>query len=308
MKNSRSSHECNTDIIEKIIGDNIVDETDEYTDSTRNIKVDREVFEWARLRLLDTKLVDELLSPNEASAVAAHFRMNYPETVQLLTDTQLTRLVANTPISTLATANHTLGNELPDDLLYQKGTPSDTCTLILGGKVTVLVGAENFRSDLSSWAVMGISALEKSDFCPDFTAFVSDGPCRCLRLTRAAFAAAVDASTIEKSTIWSSPVLPPSPTLVASRRDELLARLSSTDDMDNAVAVKADEGPAVVVEADESPADDSPAVVVEADESPALVFEADEIPAVVVESSHQSPSVVVQASDESEVDETSSRP
>jgi len=189
------------DIIEKIIGDTIVDETDEYVDSTRRIKVDRaENFEWARLRLLDAKIVDELLSPDEVKAVTAHLRMNYASTVQLLTDNQLFRLVATTPVSYLETAKHELGNKLPDDLLYKKGEPSDICTLILSGKVTILVGAEDFRSDLSSWSVLGKAALDQPEFCPDFTAFVSDGPCRCLRISHSAFATAVDSSAVERTT------------------------------------------------------------------------------------------------------------
>lgn len=188
------------DIIEKIIGDTIVDETDEYVDSTRSVKVQRaENFEWARLRLLDAKIVDELLSPEEVKAVTAHLRVNYPSTVQLLTDNQLTRLVSTTPVSNMETAQQTVGKKIPDDLLYKKGEPSDTCTLILSGKVTILVGAEDFRSDLTSWAVLGKSALEQVEYIPDFTAFVSDGPCRCLRFTRKDFAIAVDSSAIERT-------------------------------------------------------------------------------------------------------------
>jgi hypothetical protein len=160
--------------------------------------------------------------------------MNYSSAVALLTDKQLTRLVANTPVSKLETAKHELGRELPDDLLYKKGTPSDVCTLILGGKVTVLVGAENFRSDLSSWAVMGISVFEQSEFCPDFTAFVSDGPCRCLRLTRAAFVAAVDASAVEK-TAADGHLGDASSNDAPNRRESLLARLSNSETHDNPI-------------------------------------------------------------------------
>lgn len=245
------------DIIEKIIGDNIVDETDEYVDSAGDVKVNRgEGFEWARLRLLDTKIVDQLLSSSEVKAVTAHFRMNYSKTVALLTDTQLERLVSTTPVMTLETAKQEIGEGLPKELLYEKGTASDTCTLILGGKVTVLVGAENFRSDLSSWAVMGISALERSDFCPDFSAFVSDGPCRCLRLTHASFVAAVDASAIERTSIegkllqkrtslrsindnisaGGGDTLSTTSSLeVPNRREKLLARLLKQESIENPI-------------------------------------------------------------------------
>ena len=195
-----------------------MDETDEYVDRTGTIKVQRdETFEWARLRLLDAKIVDELLSPSEAKAVAAHFRMNYPSTFELLTDSQLDRLVSITPVTTMETAKRELGKIIPDDLLYKKGTSSDTCTLILSGKVTIVVGDEDFRSDLSSWSVLGRSALEKAHFSPDFTAYVSDGPCRCLRITHSAFVSAVDASAIERTATESKMIhLNPPPSTLAN--------------------------------------------------------------------------------------------
>ena len=187
------------DIIEKILGDTIVDETDAFSDGQQMIKVKRaESFEWARLRLLDSKIVDGSLSPSEVQAVTAHLRMNFSESVKLLTDTQLSRLVSTTTVSTLSTANQKLGEALPEELLYEKGVPSDLFTLILSGKVTVLVGEENFRSDLSPWSVLGKAAFENPTFVPDYSAFVSDGPCRCLRFTHTAFVEAVDASALER--------------------------------------------------------------------------------------------------------------
>jgi len=187
------------DIIEKIIGDTIVDETDAFSDGAQKIKVQRaESFEWARLRLLDSKIVDSSLSESEVQAVTAHLRMNYPESVKLLTDAQLQRLVANTQVSLLPTAEREVGKEFPNDLLYKKGESSNECILILGGKVTILVGSENFRSDVSAWSILGKAALENRDDVPDFTAYVSDGPCKCLRFKRTTFADAVDASTIER--------------------------------------------------------------------------------------------------------------
>eukprot|EP00934_Nitzschia_sp_Nitz4_P000666 Nitzschia sp. Nitz4//scaffold112_size70979//48852//51327//NITZ4_005908-RA/size70979-augustus-gene-0.87-mRNA-1//1//CDS//3329533283//666//frame0 len=188
------------DIIEKIIGDSIVDETDAFVDNAHEIKVQRaETFEWARLRLLDTKIVDQLLSPSEVQAVTAHFRMNYSESVKLLTDSQLARLVATTPVSVLDAAHRDVGEGTPKDLLYCKGEPCDVFTLVLSGRVTVLVGSEDFRSDLTAWSVLGKPALERPSFIPDFSAYVSDGPCRCLRITYNAFAAAVDASALERN-------------------------------------------------------------------------------------------------------------
>lgn len=196
------------DIIEKIIGDSIVDETDAFMDNSQKIKVERaESFEWARLRLLDSKIIDGTLSESEVQAVTAHLRMNYSSSVTLLTDFQLRRLVSTTPVSQLATAEREVGKEIPDVLLYEKNKPSDECFLILSGKVTILVGSESFRSELSAWSVLGRAALENTSFTPDFTAYVSDGPCKCLRFKYKAFVEAVDASAIERQ-IADTPEIP----------------------------------------------------------------------------------------------------
>ncbi len=187
------------DIVERIIGDSIVDETDAFVDRDQRIKVERgETFEWARLRLLDTKIVDEMLSASEIGAVTAHLKTNHSKPFGLLTDSQLTRLVSSTAVTTLPTATQELDKELPNDLLYEKNVPNDTFTLILSGKVTIFVGSENFRSDISSWSVLGGKSLEDKQWAPDYSAFVSDGPCRFIQINRDAFVEAADASVFER--------------------------------------------------------------------------------------------------------------
>ena len=191
-----------TDIIEEILGDEIVDETDAFVDGSHAVKVDRaEGFEMAKLRLLGSKIGEERLSYTETRAITAHLMANYPHAVDLLTEHQVERLVAETAVTVLPTATRELGKYLPDDLMYEKGTPSDVCTLILSGKVTVIAGADNIRTDVSSWTLLGISALRNPDFKPDFTAFVCNGPCRCLQFTRENFCYALDASASERHAI-----------------------------------------------------------------------------------------------------------
>jgi len=73
------------DIIEVILGDEIVDETDAWVDGENTAKVDRiSDFDWAKLRLLDAKIVDETLSQEEVRAISAHLRMNHTSAVELL--------------------------------------------------------------------------------------------------------------------------------------------------------------------------------------------------------------------------------
>jgi hypothetical protein len=82
------------DIIEEILGHEIVDETDAFVDGSHAVKVDRtEGFEMAKLRLLGSKMGEEKLTYIEAKAVTSHLLSNYPHAVDLLTEHQVERLV-----------------------------------------------------------------------------------------------------------------------------------------------------------------------------------------------------------------------
>jgi len=219
------------DIIEEIIGEEILDETDAWVDGNHRKRVlrsgdddmddddydgdmnnnptVRKGFDWARLRLLDDNIVDQKLSEEEVRAVGAHLRTNYSHAVEALSARQLPRMIAATPVVELPLApTRELGQLVPTstNLLYEKGVVSDVCTLILGGKVTVVAGVDNFRSDVSSWTVLGAGALgggkNGEGYVPDFSAYVSgSGPCRCLRFSRKIFGAAADASVLEGSVV-----------------------------------------------------------------------------------------------------------
>ena len=188
------------DIIEVILGDDIVDETDAWVDVDHTQKVNRDsAFDWAKLRLLDAKIVDETLSEDEVRVVAAHLRQNYTDTVKNISDKQLLRMISATPVTELLEVEKEPGNHLPPPakLLYEKNVQSSVCTLVLQGRITALAGNECFRSDMSSWSVIAIGALTQDNYCPDFSAYVSSGPCRCLQFKKEIFQAACDASALE---------------------------------------------------------------------------------------------------------------
>lgn len=232
------------DILELILGDEIVDETDELVDvndpnsavaayiegeeneegqdSPRHINSYRSggasvrSVDWqARLRLLDERLVDEHLSPEEVRAVAAHLKTNYPSAVELISDRQLKELLSTTPVSELPPAEtcHTAScndddfSGVPEDkaeLLYERGVPADFCTIVLSGKIMVMSGADRFRSDVSNWGVLATRAMIDPSYVPDFTAWVlpssnQAGGCRCVKIDRSSFAGAVDNTAIEKT-------------------------------------------------------------------------------------------------------------
>jgi metal transporter CNNM len=184
------------DIVEEILGHEIVDETDAFVDGTHRETVVRgEAFEWAKLRLLGSKIVDQKLTYTETKAITAHLLANYPKAVSPLTEDQLHYLVSEAVITVFPAATREIGQELPQDLLYEKGVRTNVCTLILSGKVTVITGADEFRTDVSFWTLLGISSLHDPQYEPDFTAFVCKGPCKCLQFSRENFTAALAIQT-----------------------------------------------------------------------------------------------------------------
>lgn len=56
--------------------------------------------------------------------------------------------------------------------MYRRGIRTDKFLLVLGGRVELLVGSENFRSKLQSFNYIGEEALTKPFFVPDFSAVV----------------------------------------------------------------------------------------------------------------------------------------
>jgi len=257
------------DIIEMILGDEIVDETDELIDvNDPNSAVERNdtgeyivgsvekgiggrespvlvgggvsdrgsarVIDWeSRLRLLDERLVDEHLAPEEVRAVAAHLKTNYAKAVDLISDKQLKDLLSLVPVTEICPASSCAtedgpgndGSGVPSDsaeLIYERGVKADFCTVVLSGKIVVLSGADRFRSNVSNWGVLASRALTDPEYVPDFSAWVlpnqnSSGGCRCVKLDKRSFDAAVDNTAVErtdpnKALAMSALVTTPTPT------------------------------------------------------------------------------------------------
>jgi metal transporter CNNM len=223
------------DIIEIILGDDIIDETDAHVDDAEALEsahprndvgeyiggfieagVGKRAVDWeSRLRLLDERLVDKHLSYDEVFAVAAHLKTNYSKAFELISDTQLRELLSLVPVSEFAPASSCTtisggddeSSGMPTDsaeLIYKRGASADFCTVVLSGKIVVMSGADRFKSDVSSWGVLASRALTDPDYVPDFSAWVPPsqntlGGCRCIKLDRKSFWDAVDNTALERT-------------------------------------------------------------------------------------------------------------
>jgi len=183
------------DIIEVILGDEIYDETD--ADLTNGIESNQIAFDFEKLRSLDMNQGKKTLQLSERKAVVAYFRAHYNHVVSQLSDRMLEMMIATTAVMEFDDDAADSNEVSEKNKIYQEGIPSDTCTLILSGTVTVLVGKEKFRSEMGPWSVLAATALTDNEYTPDYSAFISSRG-RCLRINRETFLAAQAASVEEQ--------------------------------------------------------------------------------------------------------------
>lgn len=188
------------DILEEIIGDEIVDETDIYLDDplSGNRVLTRGEFDYDKLRLLDSgRLEYDKLHPNEAAAIGSYLSNNVSELQYdangrpcAFTDEDAERLLSGCPVLDLKKSSVT-DNPSSQDMLYSIGQEANYMILVITGHATVLAGRNNFRSQEGPWSVLGAESLASDQpFIPDFSAYITTGDLRCLKVTREAFAQA----------------------------------------------------------------------------------------------------------------------
>ncbi|CAM9396109.1 unnamed protein product [Scytosiphon promiscuus] len=179
------------DIIEEILGDEIVDETDAFVDVQNQLPVQRREFDMSRLQLLNANADKAMLSTDEAKAVASHLIANVPQQFEGVNVSHVESIIAASPVVEVNKGDKHMGRAepAPAEVLYRRGRTSTMCTLILTGKVVVLAGRDGFRSDAGPWTVLGADALVEDEgaYKPDFSAHAGSERLRCVRISKASF-------------------------------------------------------------------------------------------------------------------------
>eukprot|EP00752_Nemacystus_decipiens_P008951 g7992.t1 len=131
------------DIIEEILGDEIVDETDAFVDVENQLPVQRREFDMSRLQLLNANADKSVLSTDEAKAVASHLMTNVPQ-FGGVNMSHVESIIAASPVVEVNKEDKHMGRAepAPAEVLYRRGRTSTMCTLILTGKVVVLAGRD----------------------------------------------------------------------------------------------------------------------------------------------------------------------
>ena len=202
------------DVIEEIIQDEIVDETDNAIDVNKPLQTrirhtmrSRDISKFFEALNSDHNS-SNVLSPQEQQAVMAFLQMNVEEFKQLSQYTAVfKKLIATAKVideddNDFSVISGPGGDDTEGQVLYSRGVPSSMFTLIMQGKVVIHAGSESFESELGPWSTLGNKALacdESNPYVPDFYATVS-GDCRLLTIDRTEYRAALIAAKIDHVT------------------------------------------------------------------------------------------------------------
>ena len=186
------------DIVEEILGDEIIDETDVFVDVDNHVKVaGRSDFDFTKLRRLDAEFVDERLSPEEVQAVTSHLLTNVKALRRSTTldRDEMAQLVRRSRVVEIRRKSKSPHSDKihAQDRIYVRGEAASYATLVLNGKLSVLAGVDGFRAEAGPWTVLGADALvsDEGSFVPDFSAHVATDSVRCVHVTRAEYERAI---------------------------------------------------------------------------------------------------------------------
>mmetsp|Transcript_18208 Transcript_18208/g.42588 ORF Transcript_18208/g.42588 Transcript_18208/m.42588 type:complete len:638 (+) Transcript_18208:121-2034(+) len=181
------------DVMEEILQEEIVDETDVWVDVENHVAVnDGRERRQLNLGVFNPvwRMRDEQLSAEEVSAIAAHLHRKVfaPSTSLALSIRAIEWLVRVSKLTNKSRCTPP-GVDYPDDadIVYKAGAVSDVCVLVLQGRFGLRLGRDQFRCEAGAFTVLGIDALCCQKFAPDFTAFLATSKVRYLLISRSMF-------------------------------------------------------------------------------------------------------------------------
>lgn len=196
------------DVIEELISDEIVDESDTVQDNISRQKVQEqraplriEFFEM--LQRKELMLISQALPARRLALQRGASKANLLGTVAAvksidemkalisflssnvglfrpaaMSTAALRRLVQRCSLVAIKADEVSTGR-----YVYVRGVPTSQCCLLLHGRLQIRAGLEGFLSEVGPWTTLGLSALTDPHYRPDFTARMLE-PARILVITR----------------------------------------------------------------------------------------------------------------------------
>uniref|UniRef100_A0A7S1XBV1 CNNM transmembrane domain-containing protein n=1 Tax=Compsopogon caeruleus TaxID=31354 RepID=A0A7S1XBV1_9RHOD len=197
------------DVIEELIGSEIVDETDVFEDNESQTRVKRKRrFDPTVLNMLDSQRSNRsTLSSNELDVVTSYLTrhldefstnhvtepvarrmLKHCEVISYTEDLQLAQVLAipadlEARYLHLANGNDVKKRNTPFKI-FVRGEPSSFAVLVLQGRMKLTIGEESFSSEVGPWTLIGRPSLTNPNYIADFTAETLELPCRFVRIER----------------------------------------------------------------------------------------------------------------------------
>ena len=100
--------------------------------------------------MLNKKFATDMLNAHEVTAISSHLITNTPQIRDLFKNLDLTTQEGISAVENLVISGTVINLEksstgsqpVQEDLLYRRGKMSESCSLILNGKITVLAGKD----------------------------------------------------------------------------------------------------------------------------------------------------------------------
>ncbi|XP_066921976.1 metal transporter CNNM2-like [Clytia hemisphaerica] len=187
------------DIIEEIIQDEIVDETDVYIDNVSGQKVKRNNQQDFSIFLPDAPTVSKI-SPQLSFAIFQYLSTS----VSMFSDEHVSKHVLRKLIEFPSSVEEMEIDEEDaknkEIYLYKKGFNCDYFALIIQGRVEVTVGSENILFEDGPFSVFGVGALTRDSnqpFNPDYTVKLLSNV-QYLKISRVMYRSALRATKLER--------------------------------------------------------------------------------------------------------------